>query len=542
MGAAAILAVMVGCASGPRSNPTDPLEPFNRSMSNFNEAVDNAVLKPVATGYKNITPAPVRTGVANFFANLGDLWSAVNNLLQLKVHYAAETFLRFNVNTFFGLAGILDVAGEAGIERHREDFGQTLAYWGVPAGPYLVLPLLGPSTLRDTAVLGVETHGNLLSQVDPSSARYGLYTLRAVEIAPTCCGRARCSTKPRSTSTASPATPSCSAAAAKSGTASRPTATARRSRRATRRGGCVSRPRTFFRKARPKPKTRRRTDPAKTGRSLTRPARRTPTRAARKRPNNPLQAVALAGDRPFTGSLPGNRSTGQRTHPLRQQRARARQESINMNRRDLGRLAGHWLGVFALAGGLAAAPAAWAQEAPDALIKRLSTEVLDTIKADKTIQAGDVSKVMALVDSKIMPNVNFQRMTASAVGPGWRQATPEQQKRLQEEFKTLLVRTYSGALAQVSDQAITVKPLRAAPEDKEVVVRTEVRGRGDPIQLDYRMEKGDSGWKIFNLNVLGVWLVETYRSQFSQEINAKGVDGLIAALAERNKATAAKKS
>ena len=182
-------------------------------------------------------------------------------------------------------------------------------------------------------------------------------------------------------------------------------------------------------------------------------------------------------------------------------------------------------------------------EAPDALIKRLSVDVLDTIKADKAIRAGDMARVIALVDSRIMPNVNFQRMTASAVGPGWRQATPEQQKRLQDEFKTLLVRTYAGALAQVSDQTIAMKPLRAAPEDKEVVVRTEVKGKGDAIQLDYRLEKTPgvgAGWKIYNLNVLGVWLVETYRSQFAQQINAKGIDGLIDTLAEQNKANAKK--
>ena len=182
-----------------------------------------------------------------------------------------------------------------------------------------------------------------------------------------------------------------------------------------------------------------------------------------------------------------------------------------------------------------------AEEAPDAMIKRLSEEVMASIKADKGVQGGDMAKIMALVDSKIMPNVNFQRMTAAAVGPAWRQASPEQQRRLQEEFKTLLIRTYSGALDQVNDQVITVKPLRAAPTDTDVVVRSEVRGRGDPIQLDYRMEKASSGWKIYNLNVLGVWLVETYRSQFAQEINAKGVDGLIATLAERNRSNAAKK-
>jgi phospholipid transport system substrate-binding protein len=129
-------------------------------------------------------------------------------------------------------------------------------------------------------------------------------------------------------------------------------------------------------------------------------------------------------------------------------------------------------------------------------------------------------------------------MTASAVGPAWRQATPEQQQRLQEEFKKLLVRTYAGALDQVSDQSVTVRPFRGSPDDKEVLVRTEVRGSGDPVQLDYRLEKtpGEAGgWKIYNLNVLGVWLVDTYRSQFAQEINAKGIDGLIARLAERNK-------
>lgn len=186
-----------------------------------------------------------------------------------------------------------------------------------------------------------------------------------------------------------------------------------------------------------------------------------------------------------------------------------------------------------------AQPALAADEAADVMIKRLSTEVLDSIRDDKAIKAGDTSRIIALVDSKIMPNVNFQRMTASAVGPAWRQATPEQQKRLQDEFKTLLVRTYAGALAEVSEQVITVKPFRAAADDKEVVVRTEVKGHGEAIQLDYRLEKTPgqgNGWKIFNLNVLGIWLVETYKSQFAQEITSKGIDGLISTLAERNKA------
>ncbi len=184
-----------------------------------------------------------------------------------------------------------------------------------------------------------------------------------------------------------------------------------------------------------------------------------------------------------------------------------------------------------------------ADETPDALIKRLSTEMLDGIKGDKSIQAGDVARIVVLVDTKIMPHVNFQAMTASAIGPQWLKATPEQQKRLQEEFKVLLVRIYSGALAQVSDQTIVVKPLRAAPEDKKIVVRTEVRGRGDPIQIDYRLEKtpGEgAGWKIYDLNVLGAWMVATYFEQFKPQLNANGIDGLIAFMVERNKSNAKK--
>jgi phospholipid transport system substrate-binding protein len=207
-----------------------------------------------------------------------------------------------------------------------------------------------------------------------------------------------------------------------------------------------------------------------------------------------------------------------------------------MNRRTLGRFAAAVLATAAMA--------AWplaqaAEEAPDAMMQRLSDEVLTIIRTDKLVQSGNVDRVMQVVDSKIMPNVNFQRMTASAVGPAWRQATPEQKQRLQEEFKLLLVRTYSGALSQVNDEKVNVKPLRAQPTDTDVVVRSEIRGRGEPIQLDYRLEKTPTGWKIYNLNVLGVWLVETYRSQFAEQVNAKGIDGLIATMAERNKANAA---
>lgn len=207
-----------------------------------------------------------------------------------------------------------------------------------------------------------------------------------------------------------------------------------------------------------------------------------------------------------------------------------------MNRRTLGRLLTATLSL-ALLGSAPFAHAA-ADEAPDALISRVSSEVLDAIKADKAIQAGELNRVLALVDTKVMPNVNFTRMTASAVGRSWRQATPEQKARLQQEFKTLLIRTYSGALSQVNDQKLNVKPLRAAPTDTDVTVRTEVLGRGDPVQLDYRMEKTPTGWKIYDLNVLGVWLVETYRTQFAQEISAKGIDGLITSMSQRNQTNA----
>ena len=200
-----------------------------------------------------------------------------------------------------------------------------------------------------------------------------------------------------------------------------------------------------------------------------------------------------------------------------------------------------WLTVALLTLGAALAQAQ-AGKAPDALIKEVSTDVIDSVRADKSIKQGDVSKVIALVDAKVMPYVDFQRMTASAVGRYWRQATPEQQKRLQEEFKILLVRTYSGAIAQVQDQTVELKPMRNAPDDKEVVVKTEVKGRGDPIQLDYRLEQTPGGWKVYDINVLGVWLVENYRNSFSQEIASGGIDGLIAKLAARNKSVGAAKS
>ncbi len=187
---------------------------------------------------------------------------------------------------------------------------------------------------------------------------------------------------------------------------------------------------------------------------------------------------------------------------------------------------------------LAAAGAARA-EAPDALVSKLSNEVIDAVKSDKAIQAGDVGKIRTLVDAKVMPLVNFPRMTASAVGPQWRSATPEQKQRLTDEFKTLLLNTYAGALTQVKDQTVSLKPLRAATGD-EVVVRTEIKGKGEPIQLDYRLEKAGDSWKIYDVNVLGLWLVDSYKSQFAKDLSAGGIDALITRLAEKNKSVGGK--
>jgi len=196
-----------------------------------------------------------------------------------------------------------------------------------------------------------------------------------------------------------------------------------------------------------------------------------------------------------------------------------------------------WLATLALALGLSGV--ATAQQAPDQFMQQLTNELLDMVRKDPALKAGDLQKIGVVLDTKLKPYINFQRMTAAAVGPAWRQATPEQQKRLQEEFKLLLMRSYSGALSQIKDNStIVVKPLRQASSDSEVVVRSEIRGGAEPIPIDYRLEKtpdADSGWRIYNFNILGIWLVDNYRTQFSQEINAKGIDGLIATLSERNK-------
>lgn len=187
--------------------------------------------------------------------------------------------------------------------------------------------------------------------------------------------------------------------------------------------------------------------------------------------------------------------------------------------------------------------AAVGPEAPDKLIERLSTEILERIRADADLQAGDSKKLNELVDSTLLPHVDFRRMTALSVGRNWRTATPEQQTQLMTEFRALLLRTYSGALSSVADQKVRMRPLRGNPQDTDVIVRSEVvQPRGEPIQLDYRMMQAPGGWKIYDVNVLGVWLVETYRTQFAQEVSAGGIEGLIRSLSNKNRQPSQKKS
>ena len=173
--------------------------------------------------------------------------------------------------------------------------------------------------------------------------------------------------------------------------------------------------------------------------------------------------------------------------------------------------------------------------APDALIKMVVSDVMASVKSDPDIQKGNIPKIVDLVEKKIVPYTDMRRTTEMAMGPNWKKATPEQQNQLVLEFKNLLIRTYSGALSQLRDQTVQFKALRAAPDDKEVVVKTVVLGRGDPVPLDYRLEKTDKGWKVYDMNIMGVWLVEAYRNQFSNQISQNGIDGLVKFLQDRNK-------
>jgi len=171
--------VLPGCAT---TMPGDPLEHYNRSMLGFNDAVDRVALQPLAMTYREVVPDVVQTGVYNFFGNLGDIWTAVNNLLQGKVAHGVQDIMRVVVNTTFGIGGLIDISSQAGMEKHYQDFGTTLGVWGVPSGPFVMLPVLGPSTLRDTAALPLDWEGDVWMQVNPKSLRYSGYMLRTVDM------------------------------------------------------------------------------------------------------------------------------------------------------------------------------------------------------------------------------------------------------------------------------------------------------------------------------------------------------------------------
>lgn len=178
---------------------------------------------------------------------------------------------------------------------------------------------------------------------------------------------------------------------------------------------------------------------------------------------------------------------------------------------------------------------------PDGLIKTIVTDVMVSVKADPEIQKGNIPRVVELVEKKIVPYTDMRRTTQLAMGRNWSKATPEQQNQLIIEFKNLLIRTYSGALSQLRDQTVQYKPLRSSPNDTDVIVRTVVIGKSDPIPLDYRLEKTNEGWRVYDVNIMGAWLIEAYRNQFTNQINQNGIDGLIKFLQERNAMLAGKK-
>ncbi len=176
-----VVVFVQGCAVGPNVNPADPIEPFNRAVFNFNDGLDRTILRPVATAYDQVTPSPVKTGVRNFFGNISDVWSVVNNLLQFKLKESVETFMRVSVNSTFGFGGVLDIGTEAGLARNEQDFGQTLGVWGFAPGAYVVLPLFGPSSVRDTVGTVVDTSADLVTNSRNVPTRNSLSVLRVVD-------------------------------------------------------------------------------------------------------------------------------------------------------------------------------------------------------------------------------------------------------------------------------------------------------------------------------------------------------------------------
>ena len=200
-------------------------------------------------------------------------------------------------------------------------------------------------------------------------------------------------------------------------------------------------------------------------------------------------------------------------------------------------------GTAVLAGLILSGVAFAADMAPDAMVQKVAGETLAQVKADKSLQTGDASRIIALIDRNVMPHVNFTRLTGTAVGPAWRAATPEQKKRLEQEFKTLLARTYAGAFKMAAEKQLKMLPMRARAHDSDVLVQTQLVGGGEPVPMDYRLEKtpGEGlGWKAYNLSISNVWMIQSYRQQFAKIVNTGGIDALISKLEGQNKGNAGK--
>lgn len=210
----------------------------------------------------------------------------------------------------------------------------------------------------------------------------------------------------------------------------------------------------------------------------------------------------------------------------------------------LNRLLVPFVSVFTVLAftGTAQAQQATDTSSPDALVKTVVNEVMATVRSDKDMQAGNLGKITALVEQKILPNANFGKTTQIAMGRNWSKATPEQQKIITDEFKTLLIRTYAGAIAQIRDQQVQFRPYRGTAEDTDATIRTQVINKGEPIQMDYRLEKTPQGWKVYDINVLGAWLTEAYKGSFNTIVTQQGVDGVIKTLQDRNRQLANAKS
>ena len=437
-GAAALAALLAGCASAP--SKVDPLEPMNRALYQVHDVLDTNIVKPVAEGYTTVVPKFVRTMVANVYNNIDDLFSAVNGLLQGKFDKAGNDLGRVLTNTLVGFGGLIDVASDAGIERGNEDFGQTFAVWGIPQGPYLFVPLFGPTTVRDGAGVIVRIAVGPAGYIPDVPLRNSLYGWATSTCARRRSTQAGSSTRRRSTATSSFAMRTCSGAAISSMTGSR----------------------------RPNPRT-----------------------------------INDASDGAFAPACFAGRVG--RCGAARRRAARPRARGT------------------------------------DAMVKRVSQDVLASIKSDPLIQAGNEARIREVLEVKLLPHFDFTRMTTLAMGKNWRACTPEQQKRVTDEFRALLVRTYSGALNKYRDETIEYKPVRAGATDTDVTVRTLVlRPGGAPIQIDYGLEKKADGWKAYDVVVGGVSLVTNYRDEFNEQIRTGGVDGLIKTLADRNKGVAAK--